>query len=241
MMFALELKKTKRTGFFPAFFAGALAASALPVINTAARPDSFIHQELPAFPVLLNANWSICAMLNSFLVIIGACILYHTEFSDRGIEKMHQLPVSRNQMFFCKGLLLFLGTGIMVLLENLFLLFCAWYWFPDPSGILSAAIQNVWYSLILMLPVILLMLLTASLCRNMWVSLGIGITLLFTAQMLISSDTVLVYFPFALPYQFLSSGELSGDAVCFLAAALAETLLFGALKLFLTKSRRYTL
>lgn len=241
MTFALELKKTKRTGFFPAFFLGALAASSLPVINTAARPDTFIHQALPAGDILLNANWLMLAMLNIFLVIIGACILYHTEFSNGGIEKMHMLPISRNQFFFCKALLLLLGTGTMLLIESLFLVFCACHWFPESPGLLSAVFQNTCYSLLMMLPVIILMLLIASLCRNMWVSLGVGITLLFTAQMVMSSDTILTYFPFALPFQFLSSSGYSREKTAFLAAALTESVLFGVFKILLTKFRRYTL
>ena len=54
---------------------------------------------------------------------------------------------------------------------------------------------------LLMLPSALLSLLIASLCQNMWVSLGIGVIYVFTATMLPADKFVLSIFPFALPFQ----------------------------------------
>ena len=58
-----------------------------------------------------------------------------------------------------------------------------------------------------MLPVILLSLLIASLCKNMWISLGIGVICVFLATMIPTRNFVLTLFPFALPFQvFFSHG-----------------------------------
>ena len=56
MILALEIKKIKRTGLFPAFLAGALAASAFPVINMAFRTELFTSQDLPPADILLMAT-----------------------------------------------------------------------------------------------------------------------------------------------------------------------------------------
>ena len=88
MILALEGKKIKHTGLLPAFLAGALAVSAFPVINMAFRTDLFISQDLPPVDILLNGNWDMAATFHCFLAILGACILYHTEFANRAIEKL---------------------------------------------------------------------------------------------------------------------------------------------------------
>ena len=78
MIFALECKKIKRTGVFPAFITGGLLAAAVPVVNMTVRSD--IYVSLPDSPVqiLMNANWQMMAMLNVLLLVAGACLMYHT-------------------------------------------------------------------------------------------------------------------------------------------------------------------
>ena len=88
MILTLEMKKLKRTGFLPTIFLGSLFACAFPLANTALRPELFVQQELPATEILLNANGQMLSMVNLLLTVLGACILYHTEFSGSGIKKM---------------------------------------------------------------------------------------------------------------------------------------------------------
>ncbi len=95
MTFQLELKKLKRTGFFPAILGGGAIAALFPLLNTAARPEMFTGQPLPALDILMNANGQMIIMLNLCLAVIGACILYHTEFSGNAIQKMESLPVRK--------------------------------------------------------------------------------------------------------------------------------------------------
>lgn len=120
MILALERKKIKRTGLLPAFLAGALAVSAFPVINMAFRTDLFISQDLPPVDILLNGNWDMAATFHCFLAILGACILYHTEFANRAIEKLYMLPVNQGKVFFCKNLLLLLLFLPVFLIEDFF-------------------------------------------------------------------------------------------------------------------------
>lgn len=129
MILTLEMKKLKRTGFLPAIFLGSLFACAFPLANTALRPELFVQQKLPATEILLNANGQMLSMVNLLLTVLGACILYHTEFSGSGIKKMNTLPVSQHLLFFHKTLLLLLGLAAAVLLESCCLGFCAVHWF----------------------------------------------------------------------------------------------------------------
>ena len=63
MTLSLELKKLRRTGFFPIFLGCAFFAALIPAVNTGARPETFTA--LPGSPgsILLDANWEIMTML----------------------------------------------------------------------------------------------------------------------------------------------------------------------------------
>ena len=66
--------------------------------------------------------------------------------------------------------------------------------------------------MLLSVPAALLSLFIASVCKNMWISLGVGIVCVFTASMLPPDNFILSLFPFALPFQIpvgMESGALS--------------------------------
>ena len=116
MTSALEWNKLKRTGFFPAFLAGGLLAAAAPVVNIGARPESFVNKQDSPAVILMGANWQLMSMLLSFLLIIGACIMYHTEFADNAMQRMDTLPKRPESLFFGKcSVLLVLTAGALVL------------------------------------------------------------------------------------------------------------------------------
>ena len=174
MILTLEMKKLKRTGFLPTIFLGSLFACAFPLANTALRPELFVQQELPATEILLNANGQMLSMVNLLLTVLGACILYHTEFSGSGIKKMNTLPVSQDLLFFHKTLLLLLGLAAAVLLESCCLGFCAVHWFPSEEMLPLHLAQHTGYAFFLLVPAALLMMLIALSFENMWVTLGCG-------------------------------------------------------------------
>ena len=82
MRFGMELKKLRRTGYFPAFPAGAAAASAFPILNMAVRTE--VYTGLPGNPldILLDASWQMMAMLNILLIVCCTCMMYHTEYAE---------------------------------------------------------------------------------------------------------------------------------------------------------------
>lgn len=62
MTLALEAKKLKRTGYFPAFLAGGLLASAFPLVNMLVRAETFTALPGEPFSILMDANWQMMAM-----------------------------------------------------------------------------------------------------------------------------------------------------------------------------------
>lgn len=235
----LECKKVRRTGFGPAFLAGALLAAAFPVIQMAARTELFLS--LPETPVkiLLDANWQLMAMLNILLVITGACLLYHTEYAEHAILKMCMLPIRESSLYAAKAILLAGMCLAALLIEAAVVILCGLYWFPgaDAAGMLAEAGRHFGVSLLLTLPVVSVSLGIASAFENMWVSLGIGVVCVFTATLLPTDVWILSLFPYALPFQTVSG--LSAQAVrSYLLAGAAETLIFSAVEALFLRIRK---
>lgn len=227
MSIALEIKKTKRTGFWPAFAAGGILAAAVPIVNMAVRSDQFTGTGGNPLNILIQSNWQMMAMLHMFLMTIGACLLYHTEYADNAMQKMEMLPMSIFKSHIFKALILVLaGTGIL-LLETAAFIFCTYRWFEVPEGFWLQLLKNMGFSAAAILPVIFTVSVTAYICRNMWTSLGacvICICVVSVIPQMSSPDSAFALFPFALPYQSFVS--LNAEQIrYFLCAAVAETIL----------------
>lgn len=240
-LFRLECKKAKRTGFGPAFLAGAVLAAAFPVIQMAARTELFLSVRNTPVAILLNANWQLMSMLNILLAVAGACLLYHTEYADHAILKMQMLPIQESSLYAAKVLLLVDMCLAALMIEATAVFLCVLYWFPgaDPMHALAETGKHFGVSFLLLLPAVLLSLGIASAFENMWISLGIGVICVFTATLLPPDVWILSLFPYALPFQIISG--LSGSAVRnYLLAGAAEVLVvYAAETLFLNirKSR----
>lgn len=241
----LEGKKIKRTGFYPAFLAGGLLSAAFPVINLAVRPEGFFSLEGSPFRILMQANWQLMAMINVLLVLTGACIMYHTEHSGNAILKMSSLPLREGSLFLGKALVMASVCAVVLLIEAASVLFCTIHWFGE-EGMLPEVLIGFGFSFLMLLPALLCSLLIASVCKNMWVSLGIGVVCIFLATMLPKDDFVLSLFPFAMPFQEISGEihkllqQVPETVWKFSAAAGAESALFIVLEfVFLKVSRRW--
>lgn len=232
----LEGRKIKRTGFFSAFFFGGLLASAVPLLNMAVRSENYTGLSLPSLQILLEANWQMMAMLNVFLAVAGGCMLYHTEFAENAIQKMNALPVKESGMFFGKFFLMMLMCLMDLALEMAAIAFCQVYWFSEGMDLWGKLLENAGFFFLLMLPALMLSLLVSSLCKNMWISLGIGVICVFLATMLPAGNFVLSLFPYALPFQTL---EYTKESVHLAAAAGIETVGIAAAEILCLKVRRY--
>lgn len=237
MIISLEYKKIKRTGFLPSFLGGGLLAAAVPIINMAVRSELYRSQQGTPAQILMRANWQIMAMLNVLLVIAGTCLLYHTEHADNAIQKMKSLPIQESSIFFGKAILTILMSVFILVIEAGAIAFCSYYWFEAENGFYITLCKSFGYALALMLPCIILSLFISQACKNMWVSLGIGVVCVFTATMLPADSFLLSLFPFATPFQVFAGTDTT-QAMHYIYAAATELLILILAELIFMKVRR---
>lgn len=238
MSLLIESKKLKRTGYLPAFLAGGFLAAAFPVVYMMVKAEEMTALSGNPVNILMSANWQMMAMLNILISICGACMMYHTEYADNGMQKMSVLPIRQGSMFFGKFLIAALVLSAMVVIEMAVLVGCAKYWFPSYVFDLTEILKTAGFQIVVTLPTVMLMLVIASACKNMWVSLGIGVILVFTLSILPQDNIVLSLFPFASPYQMLSAAVENSRTTLFLAVCGIETVVFGIAKVLYLKARR---
>ena len=226
MSLSLEYKKAKRTGFIPAFLCGGILAAAVPIVNMAVRSEMYVGQQSSPMQILMGANWQMMAMLNILLVVAGSCLLYHTEFADNAMQKMKSLPIRESSIFFGKFILTSIMSVVVLAVEA-----------EIGNDFWLELGKNFGYSFLLMLPCVLLSLLISSACKNMWVSLGIGVVCVFTATMLPTNNFMLSLFPFATPFQVFVNTEMA-QAMHYVYAAIAEIVVIGIAELVFIKVRR---
>lgn len=237
MSLSLEYKKLKRTGFILAFIVGGLLSSSIPIVNMAVRSQMYIGIDSSPIQILMDANWQMMTMLNILLLVIGSCLMYQAEYSDNAIQKMRMLPIKEHQLFFNKTILLTLMGALILILEAISITFCSIHWFDISNNFMLEIVKNFVYAFILIMPSILLSMFIASLCTNMWVSLGIGIICVFIATLLPLDNFVLSIFPFAMPFQTLI-GSAENTIRNMIIASITETIIIAIIEVSLLKARR---
>lgn len=240
MILSLEMKKLRRCGYFPAFLGGALLAAAFPVMNMLVRPETFTSLPGDPFRILTDANWQMMAMLNILIAICGACMMYNMEYANNGSQKMDVLPIRTGSLFLGKFMITALALAMMIVIETITLAGCALHWFPafepDPAELLGSTL----FQWAVALPTVMLMLVIASACKNMWVSLGIGVILVFTLSIFPQDHIALSLCPFSSPYQTFAMASENDRIPLFLGVCAAETAVFGFMELLYNKIRRCT-
>ena len=237
MSVSLECKKAKRTGFLPAFLGGSILAAAVPIVNMAVRSEKYLSQPGSPIQILLGANWQMMTMLNVLLVVAGACLLYYTEYADNAMQKMKSLPIRESSIFLGKAVLTIFMSLFVLVIEAGAVAFCTYHWFEMGNGFFSELCKCFGYSFLLMLPCIILSLLIAEACKNMWVSLGIGVVCVFTATMLPTRNFALSLFPFALPFQVFAGTDIT-QSMHYIYAVVAEIVVLCLAQLMFVKVRR---
>lgn len=238
MSLLMECRKLRRTGYLPAFLAGGVLSAAFPVAYMMVKAEELTSLSGNPMELLMSANWQMMAMLNMLLSICGACVMYHMEFADNGMQKMSVLPIRLGTIFFWKLVIAALVLCVVVAVEMAALTGCGIYWFPDYAFDPAAVCQTAIFQIVVTLPTVMLMLVIASACRNMWVSLGIGVILVFTLSIFPQDHAVLALFPFASPYQMFAEAVKNGRAVLFFTVCGIETVVFGIGELIYLKGRR---
>ena len=215
-----EYKKCRRSGLFPVFLAGGLLAAAVPAMNMFFRSELYLHRPQTPLTILLEANWQMMGMLNLFLVLAGASVLYHMEFADRAFLRMETLPQSMFGMFIRKYLVLVSVILMAFALEAASLAGVSICWFGMTEGMWNELGRQMGCLLVKMLPALALMLAVSSASENLWITLGVGVTGIFAALILSGAgrqNHILQLFPFLLPL------ETAGTDGRLLLAAGAET------------------
>ena len=233
MTAALEVKKLRRTGYFPALLGSALLSAAVPAVNMAARGETYLAQSGGAIEILLNANWQMMAMLNVLSTLCAACLMFHAEYAGNALDKLEVLPVRVFSVYLGKAVLAVFMLAVMTAVEFVSLHLCARHWFGesiDAVRLLSLA----GYALAAGIPTLLASLAVAAACRNMWVSLGIGLTLVFTLSVFPQDNAVIRLLPYATPYTTALEGQVS----TVLIACAAESAVLLSLGPAILKARR---
>nr|WP_317413946.1 ABC transporter permease [uncultured Solibaculum sp.] len=238
MSLSLEIQKLKRTGYFLTFLAGAALASAFPLVNMLVRPENFVSLPGDPFAILVDANWQMMAMLNILISICGACMMYHTEYADNGIQKMDVLPVRSSSLFFSKFAIASFVLAIMIAIETLVLTGCSVHWFPSYQFDFLPLAKSAGFQWVVTLPTVMLMLILSSACKNMWISLGIGVILVFTLSILPQDNLILSLFPFSSPYQTFLTAMENGRVLLFLGVCIGETIGLGLIGVIYQSIRR---
>ena len=238
MSLVIESRKLKRTGYLPAFLAGGALAAAFPVVYMMAKAEEMTSLSGNPLAILMSANWQMMAMLNILVCICGACMMFHTEYADNGAQKMDVLPVRAGNLFLMKFVIAALVLALMAAMETAVLAGCAVHWFPGYTFGIPALLKSAGFQWFVTLPTVMLMLVIASSCKNMWVSLGIGVILVFTMSIFPQDNLILSLCPFSSPYQTLAMAAESGRVPLFLGVCAAETVVFGLLELVCQKIRR---
>lgn len=238
MILSLETQKLKRSGYIPTFLFGSLIASAFPIVNMLVRSENFVNLPGDPFAILTNTNWQMIAMLNTLIVICGACMMYHAEYADNASQKMNVLPIKGSSIFFGKLAISAAALTAMIIIETVVMTWCACHWFPSFQFSGTEFLKSIGFQVIVTLPTVIVMLIIASTCKNMWVSLGIGVILVFTFSIIPQDNTILNLFPFSSPYQTLCTVSGNGKTGIFLSVCLIETVIFALTQIIFQKTRR---
>ena len=126
----------------------------------------------------------------------------------------------------------------MVAIETAALAGCARHWFPAYEGSVGALLGTAGFQWFVTLPTVMLMLGIASACKNMWVSLGVGVILVFSLSIFPQEHPVLSLLPFSSPYQTLTAAMDHHRVPLFLVVCGVQTGALGLLALLYQKVGR---
>lgn len=236
---SIELRKEKRTGVIPVLLAVGVLGAVYAFVNFLVRKEALLNLPLAPMDVLLTQLYGMILVLNLFGIVVATCIIYNMEFKGNAVRKMYMLPVSVPTMYLCKFLLLTVMFLLAIVLQNLTLARIGMADLPDGTFKMGALLCFAGYSFITSMPVLSFMLLVSSRFENMWVPLGIGIAGFLSGMALANSDlTLLLLHPFVVILKPAVAMSAQPDPTVTLVA-LAETLFFLAMGLWLAKYRRY--
>ena len=232
----IELRKEKRTGVIPVLLAVGILGAAYAFANFLVRKDTLLGLPLAPMDVLLTQLYGMIMILNLFGIVVASCMVYNMEFKGSAIKKMYMLPMSVPGMYLCKFLILTVMLFVAVTLENLALMKIGQNCLPQGTFEMGTLLRFTAYSF---MPVLSFMVLISSRFENIWIPLGVGVAGFLSGMALASSAAaVLMVHPFIVMFKPAVAMSAQPDMLAIIFA-LAETLLFLGLGLWMAKSKRY--
>lgn len=235
----IELRKEKRTGVIPVLLAVGILGAVYAFVNFLVRKDTLLNLPLAPMDVLLTQLYGMIMVLNLFGIVVATCMIYNMEYKGSAVKKMYMLPVSVSAMYLCKFLILTVIFFVAIVLQNLTLAQIGMTYLPEVVFEMGTLVRFAGYSFFTSMPVLSFMLLISSRFENMWVSLGIGIAGFLSGMALANSGLMLLsVHPFVVILKPAVAMSAQPDPMVTFVA-LAETLLFLAVGLWLAKYRHY--
>lgn len=238
-IFAIELRKEKRTSVIPLMLAIGILGAAYAFVNFIVRKDTLLNLPLAPMDVLLTQLYGMVMVLNMFGIIVAACIIYNIEFKGSAIKKMYMLPMSVPVMYFCKFLILTIMLLVVIAFQNLALTKIGLTDLPQGAFEFGTLLCFAGYSFITSMPVLSFMIFVSSRFENMWVPLGIGVAGFLSGMALAASDHMLLCaHPFVIMLKPAVAMSTQPDIVVVIFSAI-ETVLFLISGLWAAKNLRY--
>lgn len=238
-IFAIELRKEKRTGIVPFMLAVGILGAAYAFVNFIIRKDALFSLPFNPMDVLLTQLYGMIMILNMFGIIAAACMIYHMEFQGNAVKKMHMLPISVPIMYFCKFSVLTIMLFLAVSIQNLALARIGLTKLSQSVFVPGTLLSFAGYSLITSMPVLSFMILIASRFENMWVPLGIGVAGFLSGMAFAVSDIAwLCVHPFVVMLKPAVAMSAQPDQTIIIIAFI-ETVIFLFAGLWAAKNLRY--
>ena len=191
-IFAIELRKEKRTSVIPLMLAVGILGAAYAFVNFIVRKDTLLNLPLAPMDVLLTQLYGMVMVLNMFGIIVAACIIYNMEFKGSAVKKMYMLPISVPIMYFYKFLILTIMLFMVIVFQNFALTIIGLTDLPQGAFEFETLLYFAGYSFITSVPVLSFMVFVSSRFENMWVPLGIGVAGFLSGMALAASNNILL-------------------------------------------------
>ena len=225
-IFAIELRKEKRTSVIPLMLAIGILGAAYAFVNFIVRKDTLLNLPLAPMDVLLTQLYGMVMVLNMFGIIVAACIIYNMEFKGSAVKKMYMLPMSVPVMYFCKFLILTIMLLVVIAFQNLALTKIGLTDLPQGAFEFGTLLCFAGYSFITSMPVLSFMIFVSSRFENMWVPLGIGVAGFLSGMALAASNnTFLCIHPFVVMLKPAVAMSAQPDIIVVIFS-LVETAIF---------------
>ena len=225
-IFAIELRKEKRTSVIPLMLAIGILGAAYAFVNFIVRKDTLLNLPLAPMDVLLTQLYGMVMVLNMFGIIVAACIIYNMEFKGSAIKKMYMLPISVPTMYFYKYLILIIMFFIVIVFQNLALTIIGLTDLPQDTFEFETLLSFAGYSFITSVPVLSFMVLVSSRFENMWVPLGMGVAGFLSGMALAASNNMfLCVHPFVIMLKPAVAMSAQPDTIVVIFS-LVETAIF---------------